>query len=144
VFEIAGRIVVAMLVGAGFVLSACADQKQPEVRMLSDAESAELWGSAVSSEPVGKPVTKQFPGTTGTITTTSQVYMLRMPGGRPGASIVTVCGGSCLLKPGGTFGSCVTSGCLPQKNSCTPLVCSGSCELSSPCTAQSSIGIFAK
>jgi hypothetical protein len=144
VFELTRRALAAILVCGGVVLSGCALQQQPEVKILSDEEAAELWESAEGFEPVGKPVTRQFPGTTGTITTTSQVYLLRMPGGRLGTSVVTVCGGSCLLKPGGTFGGCVTSGCMPSGNSCTPLVCSGTCELSSACTAQSSIGIFAQ
>lgn len=144
VFMLPGKIFTTMLVCAGVILSACANPKQPEVKILSDEEASDLWKSAESYKPVGKAITKQFPGSTGTITTTSQVYLLRMPGGRQGPSIVTVCGGSCQLKPGGTFGTCVTSGCLPSGNGCTPLECSGSCELSSPCTAQSSIGVFAE
>ena len=142
VFQLPRNIVTTFLICACVILAGCASPKLPEVRILSDEEASELWDKAESYKPVGEAVTKTFPSSAGTIVTTSQVYSLRMSG-RPGLSVVTVCGGSCQLKPGGTFGSCVTSGCVPSGKRCTPLVCSGSCEVSKACSAESSIGIFA-
>ena len=109
VFQLPRNVVTTFLICACVILSGCASPKPPEVRILSDEEASELWDKAESYKPVGEAVTKTFPSSAGTIVTTSQVYSLRMSG-RPGLSVVTVCGGSCQLKPGGTFGSCVTSG----------------------------------
>ncbi len=115
--------------------------KPPEVRVLSEKQAADLWSRAASYEPMGAADVRKFQSATGVDVVGSQAYLMRMSGGGSGTS-VTVCGGSCQLTSGGTFGSCVTSGCTPTGRSCTPLVCSGSCTLSSSCQAQASLGVF--
>jgi hypothetical protein len=120
----------------------CRSPQTPQVRTLSDQEAADLWNRAESREPVGEPAVRTIRSETGTTVVTTQIYLLRMAGGRPGGQLVTACTGSCLLKPGGTFDDCKSSGCFRSANSCTPLVCSGSCTLSSACNPAQSVGIF--
>jgi len=139
----ARRLTLVTLVCVVILLVGCAKkQPAPQLRVLSEQEAADLWNKAESREPVGDPVVKTIQGDNGTTVTTSQAYMLRRAGGGGPGGLVTVCGGSCTLNPGGTFGGCQTSGCFPAGNTCTPLVCSGSCKLASSCQAEAHFGAF--
>jgi hypothetical protein len=139
---IATRRTSLILVCAAILMTGCAKpQPAPKIKVLSEQEASDLWNKAEKREPVGDPIVTTVQGDTGTTVTSSQAYMLRGPGGG-GGGLVTVCGGSCTVSAGGTLSGCQTSGCMPAGNSCTPLVCSGSCKTSSQCKAESHFGIF--
>ena len=123
-----------MLACAFLFLSGCEKQKAPNVKILSEQEASDLWKRAESHAPVGELVVRKHRGDGGTIKTATQVYRLKMQAGKPGVSVAASCSGSCKLTPGGTFDDCKTSGCEPSGNSCTPLSCSGTCQLSNSCT----------
>lgn len=107
-----------------------------EIRALPDAEAAKLWDSDAPREPVGKAVIQNMPIEGGVAVVCTQAFSARMAGGGGGtAGLLAGCGGSCKLKPGATFEQCVTSGCLSNGRTCSPLVCSGGCELSMACKA---------
>src|SRR5215813_5477230 len=134
------RLTAVVLVCTAVLSVGCAKEKAPEFRILSDQEAADLWNKAESRDRVGEAVVKKIQNDKGTTVITTQGYTLRMPGGGS-RGLVTVCGGGCTLEPGGTFGGCQHSGCMPSGNSCTPLVCSGDCRVSSPCRPEATIGI---
>jgi hypothetical protein len=133
--------VITAIIAANALLSAGCMTKAPEVRVLSDQQAADLWSRAASYQAVGAAEVRRTQTENGVNVTCSQAYSMLMRGGGSGTT-VTVCGGTCLLKSGGTFGACVTSGCMPSGGTCTPLVCSGSCTLSSSCRAEATIGVF--
>src|SRR4029077_5378859 len=102
------------------------------VEVLSPAAGEALWSEVESSEAVGQPVISKIEEGNVVSFTCTQAYSTRRRGGG-GGTTVTVCGGGCQLKAGGTFGACVSSGCMPNGKSCTPLSCSGSCTVSHGC-----------
>lgn len=112
---------------------------QTGLQALPDAEVERLWAGSASLTPVGPATVQRIPVSGGVAVACSQTYAMRLSTGRPG-SVMTSCGGSCKLKPGATFEQCRTSGCMPSGRTCTPLVCSGGCELSSACTASRGAG----
>jgi hypothetical protein len=138
------RFAAACLISSVLVWAGCRGAQAPEIRALSEQEVADLWRQAESREPVGDPLVQQIPTDTGATVITTQVFMLRRAGGGPSTQVILGCGGSCTLTPGGTFEGCKTSGCLASGDSCTPLVCSGTCTVSSPCKPLKSSGIFAQ
>jgi hypothetical protein len=121
-----------MIVVCVAVLSAgCGVKKEtPQIRLLSEQEADDLWNKAERREPVGEPVVKTTEDESGTTVTSTQVYMLSMPGGGGSTGLGAVCGGSCI---GGIGSECKTSGCMPSGRSCTPLNCSGTCTLKQAC-----------
>ena len=91
---------------------------------------------------MGEPSIKTSEGVDTTVVTTTQVFRINRPVGGTGMVLGT-CGGSCKVTvEGGTLNQCITSGCVPDGAGCTPLVCSGSCTLSSQCKRELSVGIF--
>jgi hypothetical protein len=139
----ASRLTLVVLV-LTTTLSGCAKkQPDPQVRLLSEQEAADLWNKAESRQPVGEAMVRRFPGEAGTHVTTTQAYALRMANGGGAGSLVTVCGGYCqVTTQGGTTAGCQTSGCVPSGHSCTPLVCSGNCSVSGACRAEATFGVF--
>ena len=126
------------------LVTACQPQEAPlpQVKFLSEAEAAAIFKDAKSVERVGEPSIKIAAGENTTVVTTTQVFRINRPVG--GAALMLgSCGGSCKVTvEGGTLNQCVTSGCAPDGAGCTPLVCSGSCTLSSQCKREGSVGIF--
>jgi hypothetical protein len=114
----------------------------PALKVLSDAEAAAFWTSADSREPVGKATVRRIEIDNTVTVVCTQAYALRIRGGGRGG-VMVACGGSCKLKPGGTFGTCKTSGCLSEGTSCSELNCSDGCELATQCKPENPIGLFA-
>lgn len=119
---------------AGACTQAPAPTEGPALQALSDADAEALWAGTAALTPVGRAIVQRIPVDGGVAVVCSQPYALRLATGRPGGAVIQ-CGGSCKLKPGATFDQCRTSGCLSNGRTCTPLVCSGGCELSRQCTA---------
>lgn len=115
-------------------------EKAPELKALSEAEATELRNRAESLDPVGEASVRRIEVDNTVTVVCTQTFALRMAGGRPGGGVIDACGGSCKLKPGGTFATCKTSGCLSNGRSCSPLVCEGGCELATACKAEKSVG----
>ena len=134
-----------VIIACATVLSVgCTTMKVPEPRALSEQESTELWSRALSYDRIGAADVRKIQGENEVTVVCTQAYSLRAAGGGHLGTAVTVCGGSCQLKPGSTFGSCVTSGCVPSGRSCSPLVCSGGCTVASSCKAEATVGFFAQ
>lgn len=134
-------LVVAVVVSLAALIASCTGpQKAPpaksaEIRALSDAEVVQLWDSDAPRQSLGKPIIQNIPVEGGVAVVCTQAFSARMPGsGRPNG-LIGSCGGSCKLKPGATFGQCITSGCVSNGKTCSPLVCSGGCELATACKA---------
>jgi hypothetical protein len=133
------RLTTVILVCAAILSTSCGRKKEvPQIRVLSEQEADGLWDKAEKREPVGEPVTKTTEDETGTTITSSQVYMLTMPGGGGSIGLGAVCGGSCI---GGIGPECKTSGCMPTGRGCTPLKCSGICRLSKACKREAIFSI---
>lgn len=137
---IAGRLISVIPVVAVMLLGGCTKKEAPKMQLLSEQEAADLWNKAESRQAIGDPMIRKFQTDNGTVVSTTQAYALRMAGGG-GGSLVTVCGGSCIVEGNGSLHECQTSGCMPSGNTCTPLVCSGSCKLSNSCRAEATIGV---
>jgi hypothetical protein len=125
--------------------SACsqADTASPAERApMSQAAAIALLESATIMEPISEKVTtlSDFGDHVGV--TCSQEFMLQTKPGGPGGAGVLNCGGSCKLKLGATFRDCKTSGCTRSGNKCTPLVCSGGCELRVQCKPNGAAELF--
>ena len=134
-------LVGAVVVSLAVLVASCASppkappEKSTGIRALSDAEAAKLWDSDAPRESVGEASIQKIPVEGGLAVVCTQAFSARKIGdGRPGG-LIGSCGGSCKLKPGATFGQCVTSGCVSNGRTCTPLVCSGGCELATACKA---------
>ncbi len=136
------RLTTVILVWAAVLSAGCARQKAPEIRILSDQEAADLWDKAESRERVGEPVVKTVQDGQVTRVITTQVYVLRGPGGRGSTQMVSGCGGSCQVTGTGGTSGCHTSGCLSTGKGCAPLVCSGNCTLSGECGPLTHIWVF--
>lgn len=140
---IARMLTTAVLVFAALLSTACTPRqaKVPQIRILTDQEAIDLWNRAESREPVGEPVVQEFKKDTKdekcTEVITTQVYMLRMPGGGSNGLGIS-CGGNCIATGDGTPADCKTSGCFHKGGSCTPLVCSGKCTVSKACKVERS------
>jgi hypothetical protein len=138
-------LVVTAVLSMAVVLGSCAGpQKAPtekatEIRALSDAEAAKLWDSDAPRQAIGEATIQNIPVEGGVAVVCTQAFSARLAGGGPGG-VITSCGGSCKLKPGATFGQCITSGCRSNGKTCSPLVCSGGCELATSCKATKASG----
>lgn len=132
------KLTMVTLVCVAVLSAGCARQKElPQIRALSDQEADDLWNKAERQEPVGEPVVKTTKDETGTTVISTQMYMLRMPGGSS-TGFGAVCGGSCI---GGIGPECKTSGCMPSGRGCTPLTCSGTCTLKQACRREAVIAL---
>lgn len=135
-------IVLTLALACSALLSACGKAPPPAssptgrgtLKALPAADVERLWASPAALTPVGPATVQRIPVTGGVAVACNQTYAARLGTGRPGGVVVS-CGGSCKLKPGATFDQCKTSGCLSSGRTCTPLVCSGGCELSRACSA---------
>lgn len=140
-------ITAALALACAASLGACTQAPSPgpapgaqaRLQALPVADVERLWAGSAPLTPVGPATVQRIPVTGGVAVACSQTYSARLGTGRPGGVVVS-CGGSCKLKPGATFDQCKTSGCLSSGRTCTPLVCSGGCELSRSCSASKPVG----
>jgi hypothetical protein len=119
------------------ILSTACARSSPgsgEVRELSQAEVDELWDQADRLEPLGAPMVQTIADSAGITLVCTQTFRLIgvNPNPRP-PILVTCCEGRCKVRPGGTLGDCLTSGCTANDGRCSSLSCSGSCEMEVAC-----------
>lgn len=134
-------LVVTVVISLAVLITSCAgpregpSAKSTQIRALSDVEVAKLWDSDAPREPIGDALIQNIPVEGGVAVVCTQAFSARMAGGVGPTGLIGSCGGSCKLKPGATFSQCTTSGCRSNGRTCSPLVCSGGCELATACKA---------